>query len=221
MKRKFLFFVVWLALPGLATAAVSTRYLNSKSVLVLSAEHPALSRKILERAAHLHPEYPSRLYLNSNIARCTSNPLYLPCGSRNLEDYNFLDNAEVNIDFADRRLRELGSITLPELTPLVEYYRKHLAYSIALDQRLLEFYRSGRMAPLTRAVQGIDPQLVTPELLRSIRRAADKKSLYWLTRHRWREAMLAAFRVGLGPMPADSWPRFVAAYGVETRIRPR
>ncbi len=146
-------------------------------------------------------------------------PEYLKCGSRDLDDPNFLANAQVNLRKSRRILQELDRVSHPkELAGAVKYLRETLAFSLWIEERRLDFIKTGDLSILEQNYGQLSGKQVCPQVLAEIRATASDRAKWNLIQYKWHNCMNLAFldQQGFGGnYLRDEWKRFLDAYGIE------
>lgn len=149
---------------------------------------------------------------------------YAQCGSRDLNDPNFMHNARVNISRIERRIAELKSGYYPEeLKPVVEYFLRIQTTFLAEDAANLRYMESGDASDLVFVENGVDYGTECGSLIKKFRSTEDKSSLLDRIGHDWHNCVNQAFasRHGYDSYPKSSWEHFLKRYSIEERFVPK
>jgi hypothetical protein len=214
MTLKLLVFVWVLAMPSLffgADAQLKVR--ASDGTDFLSYNPDEVQRQDLLRWIRLSPNVDeiNGYLVPESLELCVDNePEYLPCGSRDLRDPNFVGNAEVNLGKIRNRLRSLeeGSYP-PELQPVVAYFEAIQSTFLQAEQKRLAFLKTWNPAQLSGPVGNIDLNETCPAVLDRLKATVDKQAAYKITKHELHNCINSAFREYLGAYPKLAWEEFL------------
>ena len=150
------------------------------------------------------------------LERCVADePGYHDCGARSLTSANFERNARVNLDRGTRLLATLRSLRAPRvLSPVVDYSRRALAWSLWLEETKFEFYRTWDASVLRRPYEGLDPGALCGPVLDELERIREREARYRLVAYRWHNCVNDAYLVRLGDFPLDAWEAFLRTHGI-------
>ena len=131
---------------------------------------------------------------------------YRPCGTRDLHDPHYFDNAEINIQEAERQLALLDSVRYPkQLEPVVKHLRRSLSFSLWMEQSRLEYYKTWDTNVLKRGYGDFELAISCAEIFRRLESAASRDEKYSLVSFGWYNCVLreldrslADIRWGLG-----------------------
>jgi hypothetical protein len=202
--------------PALAGAAtMSIRTLEGKYTLTFDPSHISKSR--LKKLYGLSPQLYWQLAIPPALQVCVKGDReYLPCGTRDLADPNFLKNAETNLRKGHRILQSLGNSRLPtELDPVVGYVKRSGGFFVCLQERQLAFYRTWDPAALLAVCDGISTSVECPSIIDRANNSGSKRDKYDEADRALRNCMNEAFQKRLGEYPLEAWQRFLAAYGIK------
>jgi hypothetical protein len=202
--------------PSLTDAAtMSIRAFEGKYILTFDPSR--ISRAQLKKLYELSPQLYWRLALPPDLHLCVKGDReYLPCGTRNLADPNFLANAEVNLRKGHRILQSLENLPFPpELAPVVEYVKRSAAFVVCLQKSQLAFYTTWDPTALLAVCNGINPAAECPSILDRMNSLDSKWDKYNQAGYALHNCINGAFRKRLGEYPIDAWQRFLAAYGIK------
>ncbi|GMR19565.1 MAG: hypothetical protein BMS9Abin36_0160 [Gammaproteobacteria bacterium] len=220
-KITAIFLSLAIAGPVYAELQELTRETRTRGTVTLKFDDQRIARDVLEKYLLIHPRVYARRFAKTYIARCTDAVIYYPCGTRNLDDYNYLDNAQVNVRRAEKRIQYLKGLNeVPELQPLTSYFEKLLSFSLELDKRVLRYFQNGNVSVLKESVEGLEPIHIVPGVLRKLATVESKHGMYWLARFQWRGAMFAHYKEALGAIPEGSWDAFLEAYDIKESYVP-
>jgi hypothetical protein len=168
-------------------------------------------------------ESPSRLVKDAYVVpleSCASNQSeYLPCGSRDILDKNFLRNAAANVGKNKAALEALNAMEVPkELESILTQFRHSLEFYSILEERRLEFLRDGDITALSKPIGQFDPSALCPKTLGKIEAATGAESRYKRSTYEWHNCLNSAWQRIEPEYPREDWRAFLKAYGVKERF---
>ena len=192
------------------------------STYKLTFDSSIISEKQMKEIVIFSPDYylGTDYFLVSSLELCvTGEPEYLDCGTRDLNASNFYKNAQVNISRGKKKLDLLKGIRYPkELSAVVDYFNKSLAFGFWLNQTRLDFYESWDTNILMRKHEGFDPSVLCSESLKEIDSAKNNYIKYRLALYKWYNCLNHVFRKSLGEYPFKAWEQFLATYSIKEEL---
>lgn len=154
------------------------------------------------------------------LERCLVDDLvYLDCGSLGASTASFTRNARLNLEKGATLLKQLGRLRYPrELSPVVEYSQRSLAFSLWLEETKLDFYRTWDAGVLTRTYEDLDSASLCRPAVDEILKARDAEDRYRLTTYAWHNCVNDAYRARLGDYPVQAWQMFIRAHGIQEHV---
>ena len=225
MKFKLLVFVCVLAMPSLFFGAdAQLKVQASEGIDFVSYNTDEVQLEDLLRWIQLSPNMDDiNGYLVPEwLELCVDNePEYLPCGSRDLRDPNFVANAEVNLGKIRNRLRSLKEGRYPpELQPVVAYFEAIQSTSLQAEEKRLAFLKTWNPAQLSGPVGDIDLNDACPAVLDRLKATIHKQAAYKITQHELHNCINTAFREHLGAYPKLAWEGFLRKYSLQEHFVP-
>jgi hypothetical protein len=158
-----------------------------------------------------------------SLEQCIANdPRYRPCGKRNISDPNFFANAEVNVRNNAEALAALNRFDVPaELRPILKHFQEAMAFHVALEQKRLEYLRTGDLQVLSTPIGVIDPSMQCVPELKELQSATTLPLRYELSRKSWHKCMNHAWLKASPGYPMKAWRTFLSAYGITERVTPK
>jgi len=166
------------------------------------------------------PELHEKSLLASSLELClTGDPRYASCGTRTISDPNFFRNAQANVERNLKALAAVDRLQVPvELNPILKHYRESLAFYSTLQQRRLEYLRTGDVQVLSMPIGSIDlPKLCAPEL-KNLELATTLQQRYAMSYGPWHKCANREWHRKLRGYPTEAWRRFLDAYGIRERF---
>ena len=172
-------------------------------------------------AAEESPTLHDKSILASPLETCIADdPRYRSCGAVNVSDPNFLANAQINVESNAKVLAAVDRLQVPsELRPILKHYRDAFAFSSMLEQRRLEYLRSGDLRVLSMQIGAVNPSQVCSQQLKELQLATMLQERYGLSHHSWHNCVVQEWRRTLSGYPISAWRSFLAAYGITERFR--
>ncbi len=149
-------------------------------------------------------------------------PIYSVCGSRDLSDPNFFRNAEVNLRRNSESLAALDELDVPfELSSIAQQFRDSLRFFSTVEQRRMEYLRTGNVDILAKPVENIDPSAECEKELNSLRAANTPQERHHLSIFAWYNCVNSAWQQSSPAYPEDAWQSFVKDFGIREEFRPK
>lgn len=172
-----------------------------------------------QRISAILEETPSRIEKNAialSLDVCIGNDSrYRVCGSRDLSDPNFIANAEVNVGLNQQAMAALDELAVPaELSSIVQQFRDSLAFYSTVEQRRLEYLRSGDPQVLSAPIGAIDPSTECAAEIKRLETAVTPSQRYELSLYGWQNCLNSAWNRISPEYPQQAWRNFLLAYGV-------
>lgn len=214
---------VFLCLAGTDSGSqrtISVPALNGRDKIIFNSEQ--VSEKEVRRWIRLSPNISaSNGYLvPESLELCIEgHPEYRACGKRDWTAENFIFNANVNLQKARDRIKELDEALYPqELQRVVSYLKTIQEDSLFFQSQLLEFLQEGRTETLTTSFDGIDPsQQCSAEIVR-VGSAAEKDARYRLASKDWWNCVNRSLRAKIGKYPQAEWKEFLRRYSIREEL---
>jgi hypothetical protein len=199
---------------------ISITYEGLEATIKYTFDPERISPELLNKYLVIHPSQYRWEYFMSHLELCIqNNPEYLPCGSRDIEDQNFMKNASINFRKSEKNLEYLLNLKeIKQLSPLVDYFKESLSFSLWKDKKLLEFYKSWDTKILRGKYKKLDPAKMAPEIFNLIDQSKTKKEKYKIAHNNWANGMNHIFREKLGDPPVYVWKQFLSDYGIKEDI---
>jgi hypothetical protein len=121
------------------------RHLGATGEVLVTFDSTKISRDILLKYYDINPYYYNDNFIISrSINYCNdSDPSYLPCGSRQIVDKNFLINAELNLRLIKKTLDSLKTFKeIKELNNIVAWAYESLHLGYCLESTKYEFLKT-------------------------------------------------------------------------------
>jgi len=149
------------------------------------------------------------------------NPIYDICGSRDLSDPNFFHNAEVNLRRNAESLAALDELNVPpELNSIARQFRDSLDFFNAVEQRRLEYLRTGDVGVLSMPIGSINPSTQCEEGLNNLRAAKTPQQRHHLSIFGWYNCVNDAWQQSSPVYPEDAWQLFLKDFGIREEFKP-
>jgi hypothetical protein len=181
-----------------------------------------ISAKVLTKYATLRPDIVDGRYLVGEPLNVCNNerPEYFPCGSRDIDDPNFIKNAEINLRISKESLGKLQEYTeIAILKPFIDYYKQLLTLSIWLNETELEFYKTWDIDVLKRKYSTYDPTKIVPDVISKIEKSKSKHEKYNLVRIEWHIGINHAVQDDFPEDPRDKrWDAFLKEYNIKEDV---
>jgi hypothetical protein len=140
---------------------------------------------------------------------------YKPCGSRDISDPNFMSNAEVNIGLNEQAMVALDHFRAPaELTSVLQQFRDSLAFFSTVEQRRLEYLRTGNLGVLSTRIGAINPSVECVAEMKQLENVATISQSYKLSLYGWQNCLNSAWHRVSPQYPRQAWRSFLQAYGI-------
>ena len=150
------------------------------------------------------------------------NPIYSICGSRDLADPNFFHNAEINLRRNGQSLTALNELDVPpELSRVAQQFRDSLDFFSTVEQRRMEYLRTGNVDVLAMPIGDIDPSIRCEKELSSLRAANTPQSRHHVSMHDWYNCVNSAWQQSSPVYPDDAWRSFVKNFGIREEFKPK
>jgi hypothetical protein len=155
-----------------------------------------------------------------SLEQCIANdPRYRPCGKRNISDPNFFANAEVNVRNNEQALAALNRLEVPaELRPILQHFQDAMAFHVTLEERRLQYLRTGDLQVLSTPIGVIDPPKRCVQQLNELQLATTLTRRYQLSRYSWHKCLNNAWLRASPGYPIKAWHGFLSAFGITERF---
>jgi len=203
----------WFFLVGSAYAApVEITLQSAEGLITLKMDDSRIDVVALKRYLVVHPiphdgDFDTYVYLPLCVEH---DPMYKPCGTRDIHAKYFLENAAYNLQMAEQRLAYLNGLhEFRELQPLVDYFRSSLEFSIWIGKRLFEYFKTWNPAALEQDFKGLPVSTKAKAVLDRLKNASDIESRWDLSYYEWHRIANSLYRDAEGPVPSDVWEKFI------------
>jgi hypothetical protein len=145
-------------------------------------------------------------------------PIYEPCGTRNLSSPNFLFNANVNLRKIRDRISGLRPTEYPaSLRTVVFYLRQQQSLHLQAEENRLNYYQSHDRKFLSAPISQIDVKTQCDRAIAEIKQASETQA-YRLTSKEWSNCVNNAIQSRVGVYPSDDWKRALNQLRIEERL---
>ena len=145
-------------------------------------------------------------------------PRYRPCGTRDIVDVNFFENAKINVDRNDRVLAAITRLEVPtELASILQQFQDSMTFYSTMERRRLEYLQTSDLAILSRSVGNLDPLKICGKELGELKGSETIRRRYELSQHEWHNCLNSEWN-RVSPMyPRNAWTTFIHAFGISEK----
>lgn len=171
----------------------------------------------------IHPHEIVKFAVATPIEQCVDgDPDYRSCGSRDVSDPNFFANAEINIKKNEQALAALNQLNVPpELAIVSQYFRDSLAFDSTIQQRRLQYLRTGDLHVLSTKIGTVDPSKECAVEMKELQLASTLHRRYELSYAPWPNCVTSAWHRSSAKYPQNAWPEFLHDYGITEQFTPK
>ena len=201
----------------LASGGASIRINTPDGTEVLHTDNPMVTQNDLDTWAQFSDKVVpyNFLLVPESLGLCLEGvPGYRRCGSRDLNDPNFMYNAAENIRRIRARILALRTTSFPsELQPNVVYLVRLQTAILTLELAQLKFLQDGNMSDLQVSVEGIDIGDKCP-CASALANARGRAEVYRLVTTEWASCANRKVMGVLGDYPTEPWSNLLRHYEI-------
>ena len=199
---------------------LTNRFLDGEIKVIVDDQ--SINPTIVKKYLVIHPiAYDPNYYISPSISLCIDlNPNYYPCGSRDINDDNFLRNAQVNITIGKENLKYLNELKeIPELADIVCYFQNSLEFGVWRKELLLKYFYTWNIDILRERYKQLPVTEEIKNAFLSISQARSKYEKWKISFYKWSNAVNKAYREQEGNVPIEVWKSFINKYKIIEEIK--
>lgn len=178
--------------------------------------------EVFQKYLIIHPVgYDTNFHIPPSLRLCIEkDPKYYPCGSHDINDINFLKNAEVNLEIGKNSLEHLRTLNAyPELSELVQYFTDSLSFAIWKNELLFQYYKTWDSRFLSERYKHLQTTTTTAAALSALAKADSKNEKWHISYYDWANSVNHSYREKEGDVPAQIWNDFLSKYKITEEIK--